>query len=55
MFLAPISICVGNFPARMRGAIIGVTSCFYLAAPALFGVIYTRFYQEGRSETSFSR
>ena len=47
MFLAPISICVGNFPARMRGAIIGVTSCFYLAAPAIFGVIYARFYQEG--------
>ena len=46
MFLAPISICVGNFPARMRGAIIGLTSCFYVAGPALFGAIYARFYQE---------
>ena len=47
MFLAPISVCVGNFPTRMRGTIIGVTSCFYAAGAALFGGIYARLYQEG--------
>ena len=47
MFLTPISVCVGNFPARMRGTIIGVTSCFYAAGTSLFGAIYARLYQEG--------
>ena len=47
MSYSPISICVGNFPARMRGAIIGVTTCFYPAGEALFAAIYVRFYQEG--------
>ena len=46
MFLAPVSVCVGNFPARLRGAIIGLTSGFYVVGPALFGAIYARFYQE---------
>ena len=31
----------------MRGAIIGVTTCFYPAGEVLFDLIYARFYQEG--------
>ena len=47
MHLAPMSVCVSNFPAQMRGAIIGLTSSFYTSGPALYGVIYARFYQDG--------
>ena len=53
MFYSPISICVGNFPARMRGTIIGVTSCFDPAGIALFGIIYARFFQEGPTGNFF--
>ena len=47
MYLAPISICMNNFPVRMRGSIVGVMTCFHVSGPALFGVIYARFYQDG--------
>ena len=47
MHLAPIAVCMVNFPARMRGAIVCVMSCFYVAGPAFFGGIYARFYQDG--------
>ena len=47
MHLAPISFCVSNFPAQTRGAIIGLTFSFYTSGPALYGVIYARFYQHG--------
>ena len=46
MFFLPIWVSVENFPARVRGSIIGFTIAFARCGSTVFGVIYTRFYQE---------
>ena len=47
MGLVPTTICAENFPARVRGAIMGITGSCIMLAPALFGKIYVTWFDEG--------
>ena len=47
MFLVPTSVCMANFPARVRGTVVGITAAFFMVGPAVFGLIYATLFREG--------